>query len=119
MSTTVKKNLHKPDEVREFPKGRLEVVKVGDLTFGKATFQPGWKWSEHVKPIAKTSSCQVNHNGLVLSGRMRIRMDDGSETEIGPGDVFVCPPGHDAWIIGDEPCVAYDFSGAALYAKQG
>jgi uncharacterized cupin superfamily protein len=119
MSNTVKKNLQKPDEIREFPKGKMEVVKVGDLVFGKATFEPGWKWSECVKPIAKTDSCQVNHNGLVLSGRMHIRMDDGSETEIGPGDVFVCPPGHDAWIVGNEPCVAYDFSGAAIYAKKG
>ncbi len=115
---TVKKNLSKPDETRPFAKGKIEVVKVGDLTFGKATFEPGWKWSEHVKPIVGTKSCMVNHNGYIVSGRMRIKMDDGKETDIGPGDVFVCPPGHDAWILGNEQCVAYDFSGAAIYAKK-
>jgi uncharacterized cupin superfamily protein len=118
MPETLKKNLQKPDETRSFPKGKMDVVKVGDLVFGKATFEPGWKWSECVKPIAKTDSCMVNHNCYVVSGRMRIKMDGGSEIEVGPGDVFVCPPGHDAWIIGNEPCVAFDFSGAAVYAKQ-
>ncbi len=114
---TIKKNLAKPDETRPFPKGKMDLVKVGDLTFGKATFEPGWKWSDCVKPIVGTKTCQVHHNGFVVSGRMHIRMDDGSETEVGPGDVFVAPPGHDAWVVGHEPCVAYDFSGAAVYAK--
>jgi hypothetical protein len=118
MAQTVKKNLGKPDETRSFPKGKMEVVKVGDLVFGKATFEPGWRWSEHVKPIAGTGSCMVSHNGCVVSGRMGIKMDDGSQTELGPGDVFVCPPGHDAWIVGSEPCVLYDFSGASSYAKK-
>lgn len=115
---TSKKNIGTPDETRKFSNGKMDVVKVGDLTFGKAVFEPGWKWSEHVKPIAGTASCMVNHNGFVVSGRMRIRMDDGSEVEVGPGDVFVCPPGHDAWTVGNEACVAYDFSGAATYAKK-
>jgi hypothetical protein len=115
---TLKKNIGKPDETRPFPKGKIEVVKVGDLTFGKATFEPGWKWSECVKPIAGTASCMTHHNGFVVSGRMGIRMDDKTEIEVGPGDVFVCPPGHDAWIVGKEPCVVYDFAGAATYAKQ-
>ena len=114
----MKKSIGTPDETRNFDKGKMEVVRVGDLVFGKATFEPGWKWSECVKPIAKTESCQVNHNAYVVSGRMRIRMDDGSETDVGPGDVMVCPPGHDAWILGDEACVMYDFSGAATYAKK-
>jgi quercetin dioxygenase-like cupin family protein len=118
MGQTVKKNLGTPDETRNFPNGALDVVKVGDLVFGKATFAPGWRWSEHVKPAAGTESCMVNHNGFVVSGRMHIRMDDGSEVEVGPGDVFVCPPGHDAWVVGDEPCVAFDFSGAETYAKK-
>ncbi|MFN8176364.1 MAG: cupin domain-containing protein [bacterium] len=118
MNDTVKKNLGAPDETRPFPKGKIEVVKVGDLTFGKATFEPGWKWSECVKPIAGTNSCMVHHNGYVVSGRMVIKMDDGKQVELGPGDVFVCPPGHDAWIVGSEPCVAFDFSGAAVYAKK-
>jgi mannose-6-phosphate isomerase-like protein (cupin superfamily) len=118
MARTEKKSLNTPDETRPFPKGKMDVVKVGELTFGRATFQPGWKWSECVKPIAGTKSCMVHHNGYVVSGRMRMRMDDGVEVEVGPGDVFVCAPGHDAWTVGDEPCVAYDFSGAAIYAKK-
>ena len=113
----VKKNLGQADETRTFAHGKMEVVKVGDLVFGKATFEPGWKWSNDVKPIAKTDSCMVHHSGYVVSGRMVVRMDDGSQVELGPGDVFVCPPGHDAWIVGNEPCVAYDFSGAAVYAR--
>lgn len=118
MRQTTKKTLSAPDETRKFPKGKLEVVKIDELVFGKATFEPGWKWSESVKPIAGTKSCMVNHNGYVVSGHMHIRMDDGSETDLGPGDVFVCPPGHDAWTVGSEPCVAYDFTGAASYAKK-
>ena len=113
-----KKNLGKPDETRPFAKGKMEVVKVGDLTFGRGTFEPGWKWSECVKPIAGTKSCMVTHNGYIVSGRMHIRMDDGTETELGSGDVFVCGPGHDAWIVGNEACVAYDFAGASVYAKK-
>jgi uncharacterized cupin superfamily protein len=119
MSNTVKKNLGQPDEVRPFPNGKLELVTVGDVTFARATFNAGWRWSENVKPIAGTPSCQVHHNGYVVSGRMHIRMDSGEEVQIGPGDVFVCPPGHDAWTLGDEPCVAYDFSaGIGTYAKK-
>ena len=119
MAETIKKNLNQPDETRPFPKGKIDVVNVGDLVFGKATFEPGWKWSECVKPIVGTKSCMVNHNGYVVSGRMHIKMDDGGDIDIGPGDVFVCPPGHDAWTVGNEPCVAYDFTGAAMYAKKG
>ena len=118
MPETTKKNIAKPDETRNFPKGKLDVVKVANLVFGKATFEPGWRWSECVKPTAGTNSCMVHHSGFVVSGRMAIKMDDGTQTEIGPGDVFVCPPGHDAWIVGNEPCVAYDFSGAENYAKK-
>jgi mannose-6-phosphate isomerase-like protein (cupin superfamily) len=118
MADTIRKNVGKPDELREISKGKLEVVKLGELVFGRATFQPGWKWSNDVKPVAKTPSCQVHHNGYIVSGHMTIRMDDGKETQLGPGDVFVCPPGHDAWITGNEPCVALDFAGgAATYAK--
>jgi quercetin dioxygenase-like cupin family protein len=117
MANTTRKNLGTPDETRPFPNGELKVVKIGGLTVGEATFRPGWRWSEHVKPIAGTPSCMVNHNGYVLSGRMHIVMDDGSEVDVGPGDVFVCPPGHDAWTVGDEACVALDFAGAADYAR--
>ena len=113
----MKKNLSAPDETRSFPKGKLDVVKLSGFVFGRFVLEPGWKWSECVKPIAKTESCMVHHNGYIESGRMRVRMDDGTEAEVGPGDAFVVPPGHDAWIVGDEPCVAFDFSGAAVYAK--
>ena len=83
------------------------------------TFEPGWRWSESVGPIAGTKSCEVHHNGYCVQGRMRVRMDDGAEQEVGPGDVFVLPPGHDAWVVGEEPCVVYDFAGqmATDYAK--
>jgi mannose-6-phosphate isomerase-like protein (cupin superfamily) len=112
------KSVEKPDERRDFPHGHLEVLNLSGLTFGVATFEPGWRWSESVAPIAGTPTCQIHHNGYVVSGRLRMRMENGAETEVGPGDVFVCPPGHDAWVVGDEPCVAYDFAGGmAEYAK--
>lgn len=112
------KSIEKPDERRDFPKGHLEVLGLPGVTFGVATFEPGWRWSESVKPIAGTDSCQVHHNGYVVSGRMAIRMDDGSQVEVEHGDVFVCSPGHDAWTVGDEPCVVFDFAGGiGEYAK--
>ncbi|GAA3092549.1 cupin domain-containing protein [Nonomuraea salmonea] len=94
------KNIDKPDERRDFPRGHLEVCNLSGLTFGVATFEPGWRWSESVKPIAGTDSCQVHHTAFVVQGRMRLHADDGTEAEIGPGDLFVCPPGHDAWVVG-------------------
>jgi ethanolamine utilization protein EutQ (cupin superfamily) len=115
---TKKKSIDAPDETRKFDKGHIDLLTIDDLTVGRATFEPGWKWSECVKPIAGTDSCEVNHNGYIASGRMHIKMDDGQEVDVGPGDVFVCPPGHDAWIVGNEPCVAFDFSsGISQYAK--
>jgi quercetin dioxygenase-like cupin family protein len=106
-------------ELRPFKdgKGQLEVVETGTGMVGRATFQPGWKWSEHVKPIAGTDSCEAPHMGYVVSGRMHIVMNDGTEAEFGPGDVMIAPPGHDAWTIGDEACVAIDWQGVADYAK--
>jgi uncharacterized cupin superfamily protein len=120
MGSLQKKNIQAPDETRKFvSNGHIDVLTVGDLAFAQATFEPGWKWSEHVKPIAGTDSCQVHHNGFVVSGRMHIQMDDGSSVDVGPGDVFVCPAGHDAWVLGDEPCIAYDFSpGIKSYAQK-
>jgi hypothetical protein len=100
-----------PDERRDFPKGRLDVVTLPGLSFATATFEPGWRWTESLKDIAGTDTCQVHHNGLLVSGRLHIRMDDGEEADLNPGDVFVLSPGHDAWVVGDEPCVAYDFAG--------
>jgi mannose-6-phosphate isomerase-like protein (cupin superfamily) len=112
------KNVDKPDERRDFPYGHLEILSLSGLSFGVATFGPGWRWSESVQPIAGTDSCQVHHNGLCVRGRLHVRMDDGSEADIGEGDVFVIPAGHDAWVSGDEEFVAYDFAGgAAEYAR--
>ena len=113
------KSLESPDETRPFvDKGAAAIVNVGGVTAGRGVFEPGWRWSEHVKPIAGTDSCQAPHAGYVLSGRMRVRMDDGEEAEVGPGDAFVISPGHDAWTVGDEACVLLDFSGMEHYAKQ-
>jgi len=112
-----RKSLSKPDETRNFPKGKLEVVTVGGHSMGRATFQPGWKWSECVKPIAQTESCQAPHMGYVIAGRMMTVMDDGTKIEFGPGDAMSLPPGHDAWILGDEECIVVDFVGFENYAK--
>lgn len=112
------KSTDKPDERRDFPRGHMEVVQMPDMTFGKATFEPGWRWTESVKDIAGTDLCEADHKGYIVEGRLRIRMRDGSESEVGPGDVFRVAPGHDAWVVGDEPCVALDFGGGASdYAR--
>jgi quercetin dioxygenase-like cupin family protein len=109
-----------PDEtIRFVDKGRIEVLHVGDGSIARAIFEPGWRWSKHVKPIAGTRSCEVAHSGYVLSGRMHLVMDDGREVEIGPGDYAVIPPGHDAWTVGDEACVMLDFAGMEHYARSG
>jgi mannose-6-phosphate isomerase-like protein (cupin superfamily) len=112
-----KKNFTAPDETRSLPKTTVEVVNLGDVTVMKLTLEPGWKWSECVKSTAGTSSCQVPHLGYVLSGRLKVVMDDGTEAELGPGDVDMIAPGHDAWVIGDEPFVGLDFEGGRIYAK--
>ncbi len=112
------KSLDHADERREMPLGHLELCTIGDAVFGRATFEPGWRWSESVGPIAGTESCQVRHNGYIESGRLHVRMDDGTEVDLEPGEFFVCEPGHDAWTLGDEPCIAFDFSAQiADYAK--
>jgi mannose-6-phosphate isomerase-like protein (cupin superfamily) len=114
------KNIGSPDETRKFAAhGWADVLTLPGMTLMRATFQPGWRWSADVKPLAGTDSCQVHHNGYVLSGRLHIVMDDGTEYDLGPGDAFVCPPGHDAYVVGDEDCVSLDFSSAAAgsYAK--
>jgi mannose-6-phosphate isomerase-like protein (cupin superfamily) len=119
MAVMVAKSIDNADEVRKFPAhGWLDLVTLPGVTFARATFQPGWRWSNDIAPVAGTKSCQVHHNGYVVSGRMHIVMDDGAETDVGPGDVFVCAPGHDAWTLGDEDCVVFDFSSdIAKYAK--
>jgi len=98
-------------------KGKVEILNVGGTQVMRATFEPGWKWSECVKPIAGTDSCQVSHLIYTISGRMVVRMDDGSEIEIKPGDLTSLPPGHDAWIVGNDKYVGVDFQGAGMYAK--
>jgi uncharacterized cupin superfamily protein len=118
MAKTISKSFQSPEEVRPIDKGKLEVVKLGDVTAMRATFEPGWRWSECVKPIAGTESCQVAHLGYMVQGRMKVKMDDGSEAEIGPGEVAMIPPGHDAWIVGNERCVIIDFQGGSVYAKK-
>ena len=112
-----RRNFSQPDEVRRFELGKVEIVVVEGTTLGRAVFQPGWRWSTCVKPIANTESCQVPHLNLHISGRLHVRMDDGSEREFAPGDVGHIPPGHDAWVIGEEPVVVIDISGMQDYAK--
>lgn len=120
MAGLKKMSLNAPEETRPFEdgKGRLELVNLDAGPVGRATFEPGWQWSKHVKPIAGTDSCQAPHLGYCVSGRMHVVMDDGEEMEMGPGDFTIIPPGHDAWIVGDEACVVIDWQGFADYAKR-
>ena len=106
-----------PAETRAFEKGKLEVLEIGGMTVGRASYDPGWKWSEHVGPTAGTESCEVEHVGMVVSGRAAVKMDDGTERVMGPGDLFYVPPGHDSWVVGDEPYVSLHFMGAEDYAS--
>jgi hypothetical protein len=115
MSKIEVKNMNKPDELRTLPKTKGEVVKVGGHAIMRTTFDTGWRWSECVKPTVGTPSCQVNHVIYIISGKMGVRMEDGTEKEFGPGDAGVIPPGHDAWVIGNEPCIGIDFTGGATY----
>jgi EutQ-like cupin domain len=111
------RNLDSPDETRKFQaNGHVDVITLGGFTLGRGTFEPGWKWSSDVKPIAGTASCMTRHTGVCVSGQMTVRSDDGTEVNIGAGDVFVLEPGHDAWTVGDAPCVMFD-TGVAAYAK--
>jgi mannose-6-phosphate isomerase-like protein (cupin superfamily) len=111
------RNLDKnPDEVRKFPNAKVELANLGDTVIARITGEPGWKWSKDVKPIVNTNSCQMAHTQYVISGRIRVRMDDGTEREFGPGEVSYVPPGHDAWVVGNEPFVAIDFTGMKEYA---
>ncbi|TQN33454.1 hypothetical protein FHX37_3473 [Haloactinospora alba] len=113
-----KKSMAVPDEVREFDRGRLELVTVADMEFARAVFQPGWRWSESVRPLAGTESCRFPHRLFVEAGALHIRMDDGAELDITAGDVVVIGPGHDAWVTSTEPCVVYEFRGEdSDYAK--
>jgi hypothetical protein len=114
---TEHKTFRSAEEVRTFPHGQAEIVRVGDAEIGRLTFQPGWRWSTDVKPIAGTASCEAPHFQYHVSGRLAIRMDDGTEFIAEPGDVTSLPKGHDAWVVGDEPAVVVDWYGASNYAK--
>jgi hypothetical protein len=117
MTAAELKSFGTPDEVREFPLGRLELINIGGATIGRATFQPGWRWSTSLQPLVKTASCEVAHFQYHVSGILHVRMDDGTEYEGHPGDVSLLPSGHDGWVVGDEPAVVVDFQGMADYAK--
>jgi hypothetical protein len=110
------KNFGKPDEVREFPKGRLELINVGGAVIGRAVFEPGWRWATSVQPIVKTRSCEAPHFQYHVAGVLRIKMDDGAEFDCRPGDVSLLPSGHDAWVVGNEAAVVVDFQGMLDYA---
>lgn len=117
MKKPLKKSIDMPDETRTFDKGKVELVKIGNVTFGRATLEPGWKWSECVKPLVKTKSCMAGHTQYIISGEMHIVMDDGTELDVSAGDALVLPPGHNAWVVGNEPVVAIDFTGMTHYAQ--
>jgi hypothetical protein len=115
----VLKRFEAPDEVREFVKGRLELVHIGGLTLGRASYEPGWRWSEHVGPIVGADRCHVEHVGMVLSGAATAAFDDGRVVELRAGSLFYIPPEpHDSWVIGDEPYVSLHFVGAQRYAAR-
>jgi mannose-6-phosphate isomerase-like protein (cupin superfamily) len=121
MAGVQSRNFESPDESRTPDKTKVDVVRMGDATVGRFTFEPGWRWSECVKPVAGTDSCQLRHVGVVTSGRMVVRHNDGTELEIGPGDAYIIEPGHDAWVVGDDGFVGYEFESksAEVYAQPG
>ena len=107
------------NDIRPFAdgKGFMAMVDMDGMSVGRAVFEPGWRWSDHVKPIAGTDSCQAAHAGYIMSGHLTVRMDDGSETNFDPGDLMIVAPGHDAWVVGNEACIMLDWQGALDYAK--
>ncbi len=115
MPAVAVKNINSPDDTRSFPKGKVEVVTLSGVRFDRHVLEPGWKWSECVKPLRNTESCQAPHSCYMVSGRLHVVMDDGRENEIGPGDFAVIAPGHDAWVVGEETCVFIGFAGAPNY----
>jgi len=117
MNPVILKRFEAPDELRSFEKGTFALVHLGGMTIGQASYEPGWKWSTHVGSLTGTATCQVAHVGMVVSGRAAVEMDDGTYYELAPGDVFAIEPGHDSWVIGDEPYVSLHFLGAEAYAS--
>jgi hypothetical protein len=117
-TAVILKRFDAPDETRVFEKGKFEIVTLGGLTIGRATYQPGWKWSVHVSPLAGTPFCEVEHVGLVVSGRATCAFADGTVHELGAGTLFYIPPApHDSWVLGDEPYVSLHFLGAEKYSR--
>jgi class 3 adenylate cyclase/quercetin dioxygenase-like cupin family protein len=112
-----RKRFDRPDEVRTVEKARIELVELGDAAIGRTVFEPGWHWEEHVKPIVGTATCEVHHLGYVFSGRLHVEMDDGPSIELAAGDVYEVPPGHVAWVVGDEPWTSIDFAGRRMFAR--
>jgi class 3 adenylate cyclase len=119
VSRTLVRSFSSPDQHRDFPGGILDLITVGALSFGREILLPGWRWSRDVQPIAGTDRCEFHHVGYTVSGGWVCEDRDGSQTEIGPGDIYDTPPGHDAWVIGDEPCVMIDFQGIEDWAARG
>jgi hypothetical protein len=118
MDEVILKRFEHPDETREFERGKFEIVKLGGLTLGRATYQPGWKWSEHVRPLAGTELCEIEHVGLVISGRAVAVMSGGRVIDLMPGTLFYIPPSpHDSWVVGNDPYVSLHFLGADYYTK--
>ncbi len=117
-SAAIIRRFEDPDEHRDFPLGGFDLVEIGGMSIGRASYEPGWRWSEHVGAALGQSVCEVAHLGMVLSGRNRIEMTDGRVVEVGPGDVFEIGPGHDSVVIGDEPYVSIHFLGADQYATK-
>jgi hypothetical protein len=115
---TEKKDFAKADEVRTFPKGKVELITIGGATIGRATLEPGWRWSKSVQPIAKTKSCEAPHFQYHVAGTLKVVMDDGTELVCKPGDVSLLPSGHDAWVVGNENVVVVDFQGMVDFAKK-
>jgi len=117
MAKAEQKTLRAPDEVRTFERGKLDLLHIGDSEIGQLTLQPGWRWSEHVKPIAGTELCEAPHFQYHVQGTLHIVMGDGTEFDAGPGDVTALPQGHDAWVVGEVPVVVVVWWGASNYAK--
>jgi len=112
-----RKNFASPDQVRIFPTGQLDIVNLDEVAIGRFRFRPGWRWSKDVAPISGTRSCQHRHLGYTISGSLHVRMEDGTELTIGPGDAYEIPPGHDAWVVGDEPWDSVEFTSGHAYGS--
>ncbi len=118
MAKLAVKSLNNPEETRTFAQGKVELVNIGGVTVGRATLEPGWQWSKHVKPLAQTSSCLASHLQYHVAGTLHVVMDDGTEMDLKAGDVSSLPPGHDAWVVGQEPVIVVDFQGMVDYAQK-